>query len=79
MKFQITRGGGEHPVWSPDGSLIYFNRGDRLFYVVVKTEPNVVAGKPMQLPISGFIQGPARRQFDITPDGKNFLMMFPPR
>jgi hypothetical protein len=31
------------------------------------------------MPITGFVQpsGTYRRQFDITPDGKQFLMMFP--
>jgi len=79
MKFQITHGGGEHPVWSPDGSLIYFNRGDRLLSLAVKTDPTVVAANPIQLPISGFMQGAGRRQFDITSDGKKFLTLFPPR
>jgi len=44
MKFQITRGGGEHPIWSPDGSLIYFNRGDRLYSVAVKMQICVNGG-----------------------------------
>jgi Tol biopolymer transport system component len=78
-KYQITSGGGEHPVWSPDGGQIYFNRDDRLFSVAVKTETAVTAGSPTALPISGFIQDVGRRQFDITADGKQFLMLFPPR
>lgn len=78
-KFQITRDGGEHPVWSLDGREIYFNRDDRLFSVAVKVESTITAATPMQLPISGFIQDVGRRQFDITPDGKQFLMLFPPR
>ena len=77
-KFQITRDGGEHPVWSPDGHELYFNRGDRLFEVAVKTDPAVVASTPVALPIAGFVQGSGRRQFDITSDGKQFLMLFPP-
>jgi eukaryotic-like serine/threonine-protein kinase len=78
-KFQVTKDGGEHPVWSPDGRELYYNRGDRLFVVPIKTEPTVSAGTPAPLPIAGFIQDVGRRQFDITPDGKQFLMLFPPR
>jgi Tol biopolymer transport system component len=77
-KYQITKEGGEHPVWSPDGQKLYFNRGDRLFEVSVKMDPAVVASTPVSLTISGFIQGSGRRQFDITADGKQFLMIFPP-
>jgi Tol biopolymer transport system component len=78
-KVQVTKDGGEHPVWSPDGRTIFFNRGDRLFSVVVTTEPAVTAATPTPLPITGFIQDVGRRQFDITADGKQFLMLFPPR
>jgi eukaryotic-like serine/threonine-protein kinase len=76
-KFQVTQGGGEHPLWSPDGTILYFNRGDRLYSVPMHLATTISAGVPTPLPISGFIQGPARRQFDMTPDGKRFLMLFP--
>ena len=78
-RYQITKDGGEHPVWSPDGREIYFNRDDRLFSVAVSTGSTVTAAMPMELPITGFIQDVGRRQFDITADGKQFLMLFPPR
>jgi hypothetical protein len=46
-----------------------------LQFLIVAT---ISAGVPSALPIMGFVQGPARRQFDITPDGgKQFLMLFP--
>ena len=32
---------------------------------------------PEPLPITGFIQGEARIQYDRMPDGRHFLMMFP--
>jgi eukaryotic-like serine/threonine-protein kinase len=77
-RFQITREGGEHPVWSPDGQKLYFNRGDRMFEISVKLDAGAVAATPTPLPIAGFIQGSGRRQFDITADGKQFLLLFPP-
>jgi Tol biopolymer transport system component len=78
-KFQITRDGGEHPVWSPDGRELYFNRGAQLFSVAIKTGSTLTSATPTALPIKGFIQEVGRRQFDITADGKQFLMLFPPR
>jgi hypothetical protein len=67
------------PRISPDGREIYFNRDDRLFSVAVKVGSTITAATPVQLPINGLIQDVGRRQFDITPDGKQFLMLFPPR
>src|SRR5262249_50754462 len=77
-KIQVTREGGEHPVGSPDGQKLYFNRGDRMYEVSVKLDAGVVVSTPAPLPIAGFIQGSGRRQFDITADGKQFLLLFPP-
>jgi dipeptidyl aminopeptidase/acylaminoacyl peptidase len=74
---QVTKNGAEHPVWSPDGKTLYFNNAGRLYSVSVQTQPSITAGEPVALPISGFIQGAGRRQFDITLDGQQFIMMFP--
>jgi Tol biopolymer transport system component len=76
-KWQITTEGGGHPVWSPDGQNIYFDQSGRLFSVRFQPESPATAAKPAPLPIAGFIQGAARRQYDSTPDGRQFLMMFP--
>jgi len=75
--FRVTTGGGEHPVWSPDGTELYFDRGGRLFTTSIRTDPVFNAAAPVELPIAGFIQGPGRRQWDITSDGKQFVMLFP--
>jgi eukaryotic-like serine/threonine-protein kinase len=75
-KIQVTKAGGGHPLWSPDQRELFFDNNDQIFAVPIRTEPNFTAGEPMALPIAGFIQGPLRRQYDLTPDGKRFLMLF---
>jgi len=77
-KFQITKSGGGHPLWSPDGKVLYFDNAGRIFTVAVQTAPKFSAGDPVPTPINGFIQGRGnyRRQYDMTPDGKQFIMMF---
>ena len=76
-KFQITKQGGGHALWSPDGKELFFDNNQQLFTVSVQTKPTFSTGAPAPLPIRGFIQGNARRQYDLMPDGKQFLMMFP--
>ena len=79
-RFQLTKAGGRHPVWSPDSKTIYFDQDGRMFRMdLTLTADAVQAGAPAALPIAGFQQGELRRQFDITPDGKGFLMLFPVR
>jgi Tol biopolymer transport system component len=76
-KFRINPRGGGHPLWSPDGKEIFFDDDGQLFAVRVETAGSFSAAPPVALPISGFIQGDARRQYDLMPDGKQFLMLFP--
>jgi hypothetical protein len=35
------------------------------------------AADPVALPIKGFQQSELRRQYDLMPDGKGFVMLFP--
>jgi hypothetical protein len=75
---QVTTSGGEHPQWSPDQKELFFDSGNHMYSVAITTERGFTASSPVALPITGFIQGPLRRQYDLMPDGKHFLMMFPP-
>lgn len=82
QRFQITRNGGSRPLWSPDGTRLYFdnNAGSltRMLSVNIRTQPAFTSTDPTPLPITGFVQpaGTYRRQFDMTADGQQFLMMF---
>jgi Tol biopolymer transport system component len=77
-RIRLTTGGGRRPLWSANDGEIFFDRDDQQLYVVaVQTGPAFTAAQPAPLPIKGFIQGGARRQYDLLPDGR-FLMMFRP-
>jgi Tol biopolymer transport system component len=61
-----------HPLWSPDGTELFYNPGPgRLAWVGIKTRPTLTFGNPESGP-RPFQTGPptARRAFDITPDGR---------
>jgi eukaryotic-like serine/threonine-protein kinase len=78
-KYQVSKGGGNHPLWSPDGKELFYRVGTRLVSTTVTTQPSFSLGNPVQMPIEGWIQfgqGSARN-YDITPDGKQFIMVYP--
>jgi eukaryotic-like serine/threonine-protein kinase len=75
-RHQITRDGGSHPLWRPDGQAIYFDRDLQLFQLAVDTKDMASLKTPTQLPIKGFAQAEYRRQFDLMPDGRRFLVLF---
>jgi Tol biopolymer transport system component len=76
-RHQLTRDGGSHPLWLPDGRSLYFDRGQQMFQLTVNLAAPSSTVDPVALPIKGFAQAEYRRQFDLMPNGRQFLMLFP--
>lgn len=76
-RLQVTRDGGSHPLWAPDGLFLYFDRNHQIYRLPVNTQYMASLGEPAPLPIEGFAQAEYRRQFDLMPDGREFLVLFP--
>jgi eukaryotic-like serine/threonine-protein kinase len=76
-RLQLTDGGGSHPLWAPDGQSLYFDRDHQMFQFALNTQDLASISKPTPLPITGFAQAEYRRQFDLMPTGRQFLMLFP--
>jgi len=78
-KYQITTEGGYAPVWSPDGKQLFYSGNNKLLAVDIRTQPTFSYGKPSPLPIVGMVRESASpRNYDITPDGKRFLVLQQP-
>jgi serine/threonine-protein kinase len=81
-KEQVSTGGGNCPLWSPDGQeLFYLSEDNSVMAVSVKTEPTLSIGTPKVLFKNtnlgfGLYTG---TPWDIHPDGKRFLMIKQPR
>jgi eukaryotic-like serine/threonine-protein kinase len=76
-RHQMTRDGGSHPMWQPDGQSLFFDRDHQLFSLAVNVRDLAARVEPTPLPIKGFAQAEYRRQFDLMPGGRQFLMLFP--
>ena len=79
---RISQNGGYWPLWSPDGSELFYRptvtSGERtLRSVDIVTEPDFGFSNEQTLPIQGFIVVARHRDYDITPNGEQFLMVFP--
>ena len=72
---------GVHPVWSPDGSELFYRdpRANMLMVVQVETEPTFSSSTPkplLRLSGSPVGLGPtAGRGFDLAPDGDRFVFL----
>ena len=79
-KYQITTTGGHSPLWAPDGKRLFYidNQRElgRLSAVDVSLRPGFAASNPVTLPIDTMLPE-ALRPYDITPNGKRFLVAVP--
>jgi eukaryotic-like serine/threonine-protein kinase len=75
---QVSRGGGAQPVWSRDGrELFFFASTGELMGVEVGPGSTWTASPPRQVAPRGYFRGnfAAASTYDISPDGKRFLMI----
>ena len=78
-KWQVSTEGGAEPLWSRDGKELFYRNGDKMMAVSIQLEPEFKAGKPRVLfegrfasPVSPSLTG---RNYDVTPDGRRFVMI----
>ncbi|MBN2241097.1 MAG: serine/threonine-protein kinase [Acidobacteria bacterium] len=80
--WQISTEGGDSPLWSPNGGELFFRNRDAVMSVSVKTGPSFsIVGTPRILfrgMYVGFKNNDAGSPWDISSDGKRFLMIKPP-
>ncbi len=77
VRYRLTSTGGSHPLWLPDGRSIYFDKDRQLFHLALNLDGPAPIGEPRPLPITGFAQAEYRRQFDLMPGGREFLVLMP--
>jgi serine/threonine protein kinase len=74
-KKQISTNGGEEPRWNPsNGREIVYRWGSQWFSVDLTLEPEVLPNPPKPL-FSGAYINVAGYDWDISPDGKRFLLI----
>jgi Tol biopolymer transport system component len=78
-KYQISTDEGRSPLWSRDGRQLFYHQvsTNTLVVVEVRTDPSFTFGKLTPLPIEGTIHPIAQRNYDVTPDGTQLLVVLP--
>jgi serine/threonine-protein kinase len=77
-KWQISHEGGNEPLWAPNGRQLFYRSaglGNQVWVVDVEAESGFSAGKPRLLfDLPGYVSGGPIRIWDISQDGRRFLM-----
>jgi hypothetical protein len=72
-KYQVSRQGGHHPFWSPDGRELTYDVTAGVSEVVsIVTSPTFTVGNPQRRPRGGmlFAGTQSMRPIDMAPDGR---------
>jgi serine/threonine-protein kinase len=80
-RWQVSTTGGDSPLWSPDGREIFFRNADAVMAASLKMDPTFSVETPKTL-FRGTYVGAVFAfgswdfsTWDISPDGRRFLMM----
>jgi eukaryotic-like serine/threonine-protein kinase len=83
-KIQLSTEGGTDPVWKKTGGELYYRNGDSMMMVAVSTTSTFSAGRPQELWTGHYSRGMSSScgapgatssNYDVTADGKRFLMI----
>ena len=74
-RWQVSRDGGLQPHWSANGKELYYRIGDKMMVASVVTQPTFASARPRVLFEGSFQLGGAVDNYDLTPDGREFLML----
>jgi serine/threonine-protein kinase len=75
-KWQVSSAGGTLPLWSRSGRELFFTTAaNRMAVVPVPAGTSFTYGKPQPLFDASVYWGRVGQAFDISPDGKRFLMI----
>jgi serine/threonine-protein kinase len=76
---QVSTGGGTRPAWNPNGREVFYQRGDgAMMAATVDSPPGSSAfsvGTPTMLFTGQYYAVQAGRSYDVSPDGRRFLML----
>jgi serine/threonine-protein kinase len=78
-KWQVSTSGGDNPLWSPNGRELFYHSSDSVMAVSVETGPAFSLGTPKALFRGTYVGLVSDAGWDISPDGKRFLMMKEPQ
>ena len=75
-EWQVSSGGGDDPRWSPQGTELFYRKGPDLMSVSFTPEPDFEPQTPRLILRTDFLNVPGM-SFDISPDGRRFLVLRP--
>lgn len=75
-RWQVSQSGGQKALWAHNGrELFYWDLDDNLISVPIHAPPTFRFGTPVKLFQRRYFSAVQARSYDVTPDGRRFLMI----
>jgi len=73
-RYQVSTDGGYSPLWSPDGRQLMYAKGQQVVAASIVFAPAFEVTERRTLFDGSFEFNPSHASFDVSPDGKQFLL-----
>ncbi len=74
-RLSVSLQGGTEPVWAHNGRELFFRSGDSLMAAAAVSSPSLAVTARRLLFTGSFVRGDRHREYDVTPDGRHFVML----
>lgn len=75
-RYQVSLNGGTEPVWSPQGSELFYRSGPAMISAELRTTPTFgVVRRTTLFSNPAYLSDLTHREYDVTPDGQHFVMV----
>jgi Tol biopolymer transport system component/tRNA A-37 threonylcarbamoyl transferase component Bud32 len=71
----VSLSGGTEPAWAHNGRELFYRSGDSVFVASVAASPTFTVTARRFLFAGSFLRGGTFREYDVTPDGNQLLMI----
>ncbi len=71
----VSLNGGTEPAWSRDGRELYYREADAVMAASVRAQPGFEVTARRRLFSGTFLPGGSFREYDVSPDGRQFVMV----
>ena len=78
-RWQVSLDGGTEPLWAVNGRELFYRNGTKMMVAAITLHPTFTVGARRALFDGNYLSEPVYRSYDVTRDGRGFVMVRSPK
>jgi WD40-like Beta Propeller Repeat len=74
-RVSVSIGGGDEPIWSPDGTTLFYRGPTRLMSAMIVERPQLGVARRDSLFVDSYERNAAHADYDVLANGREFIML----